>query len=91
MATYLGTNTTARISVKPLVARLNSSAKIMPPTMVTRISPMEYRKVTFREFHRYLAPDPANSHFQFLSPTYSHVGLRRFQSVKLICTSFATG
>ena len=71
--------------------RLNSSASSIPPTMVTRISPIEYRKVTLREFHRYFAPLPANSQFQFLSPTYFHVSFSRFQSVKLICTSLTMG
>ena len=79
------------MALKPRVMRLKINARIMPPTSVAKISPAEYRNVTFREFHRYFAPLPVNSQIQFFGPTQSHVGLSRFQSVKLICTSLATG
>ena len=79
------------MALKPRVMRLKISASTMPPTSVAKISPREYRAVIFREFHRYFEPLPVNSHIQFFRPTQSHVGLSRFQSVKLICTSLATG
>ena len=72
------------MALKERVIRLKIRAKMMPPTMVAKISPREYRKVTFNEFQRYLAPEPTKSHFQFFSPTKFHSGLSRFQSVKLI-------
>ena len=69
IATYFGIKTMARIAAKVLVMRLKINAKIIPPISVILSSPMEYNNVTFKEFHKYLVPDPLNSHFQFLNPT----------------------
>ena len=91
MATYLGTKRMARMAPKERVIRPKSRARSIPPTRVAKISPREYRKVTLREFQRYLAPEPAKSQIQFFRPTKFQVSLRRFQSVRLIWTSLATG